>query len=686
MARLEFPGIAVDLKKLPDEEISFYLARYNANAQAYLPHRLRYQRNMKAYASLGKDMWSQSLLADLSREGRDVNTYNFSQYIIDGVTGNYIMNWFDPKFNDREDDDEDVQNGVTALQKKYYADKKKHHYKTSALRSIRNGNIGGGWEELVIDRSEDKRGSVKFETIRTDMIIPDMENLDDEVSRKANILHKEFHMTAEQMELAFPHASAQVRDAINNQKKSDTKDTRAEQNTVDKFGGEPFSFGRKHLVVECYHIEQEKQRIIRDRKTLKEYPDTGLDFGTPEDFYAKLMYAQQNGMSDNVEDMVVTQESSPVLYCTTFCPSLAVILENRKDERQLNGHMPFYAWSFIMVNGIMIGIMDLIYDACQDINKREATKARILASSANKKFIHPEGFGGSGEKLDEAVRDSSDPAKPYVFDEGAPAALAASFVGVVNGQQISPDILRDETVKIEFLNKIGRLPLSMQGITEKSGESGVLMARKVIEGSVMQRVPMEFILSKERHKARDWVKMNIKLCGGDGDENRRMANLNRKFRDVSGGEVIMNEVLATDESGRPTSIKAEIAKLKTVEVDISESKENDMVRQMKRETYMGALQAMRPSATNGPILTEIEAGFALNLDYATTDEREQAEAAVEKSRKLANAQADMALIQMESQIKNSTPAPGGQPPAPEGAENFNLMGEREPVPEVEPVG
>ncbi len=694
---ISFPKVTPKITPLDSSELLFCMDRHTTAAKAYMPHRMRCMKNMKAYASLGTDQWSESLLTDLRKEGRVPSTYNFAQYIIDGVVGNYMMNWFDPKFNDREDDDVDATNAIVALQKKYYSDKKRFSYKQSSLRSTRNGCIFGGWEELVIDREVDPRGNVKFESVRPDMIIPDVHNVSDEISRKSKEIFKEFYLSASEMIHYFPNASGKIMDTLRGLAKDETEKADYAQPKVDSITHETSRFGKKYLVVSWYHMEYEKKNKVIDKNTLEELPDLGFEFGTEEDFVAKAMYAKSKNQTFDPNNIVVVQKSVPVLWCTTFCKDLAITLDNRKDERQLNGMMPFYCWAFMMVNGVTIGLMDLIIDAQDDINKREATKTKYLTQTplGGKMWIHPTAFGTSGEEREEAIANMNDSTKPLILSPDVPEGLSSSLMGIMQGMQIPQGVLQDESVKIDFLSKIGRLPPAMQGFSEKSGESGILMGRKVIEGSIMQRVPMEFLLEKERQKATDYVTMTLKLMGSE-DKTKWLANLNRKFKATDGTDVIINEVISTDEFGNPVEVKSDVTKLKSIEVDITESKENDFVRQMKRESVVASLQAIQPSPTNAGIRAELEAQLINSLDYATTQDREKAEEAAEKAREVSMAQTELTLMSINQQKQQITqmamgggaPPMPGEPPASASGTNQPTQPQvpeqaKSPVPELE---
>ncbi len=687
MPDIYFPNISPNIKDIGSQELTYYVGQYDNAATAFWPERQRCLRNVRAYTSLDSGQWSDAFKSEMQREGRNTKQYNFAQFIVDGVAGNYIMNWFDPFFNDREDDNKDVQSAVTALQKKYYSDKKQYDYKSSALTSVRNGLLYCGWEELRTDRKRDVRGSCYFEAPRPDFLIPDMGNTKDDISLNSKTLYKEFLLTAEEMFYDFPDAEGKIKDVLLNQMKVDKGDgLQFERKTLSEeaFSSTPWRRGSKYVVVEWYHFEYEKKRLIIDRKTGKEYPDLGFEFGTEDDFFAKITYGRENGMSANREDMVVMDKKIPILWVTTFCRDFNIVLENRRDERQFDGHMPFYCWSFIQVNGRSVGLMDLILDAQQDLNAREAAKTKIITQTPinGKMWVHPSAYGGTSAKRDSLMQDMTDSSKPFILDDDVPEALAGGLFGIMNGQQLNGAVLQDETMKIEFMSKIGRLPPAMQGFTERSGESGIHLGRKVIEGSVMQLVPMQFLMRKERQKARDWAMMTLRLMGA-GDRRNFFANLNRSFTDTTDERIVLNEVTGYDEHGNPQVVN-DMRNLSHIEVDISETKENDYVRQLERESSVAALQANPPSPTNDIIRAQFECRVAENMNHATDKDKEDVHRACLKRKELAEkttelqlinidvakANAQLTLQQMNQQMAGgmppATPGMPGQEPAPGG--------------------
>jgi len=703
---VKFPHIAINMKSMDETEVAVKIQEYTHAKETYLPDRIRCVRNMKAYSALDADQWDQKLSSEMLREGRTPKTYNFIQNIVDGVVGNYIMNWFDPKFSDSEADDQDVLDSVDALQKKYYADKKVFNYKHTSLNAIRYGCIYGGWEELVIDREKDPRGAVKFESLRPDLFIPDMGNLTDETSRKARKAFKEFHLSADQIIFYFPHLSGAVRDQINALKKDvEQSGETYGKPVVDRFEKRIHDTGTKYLCVEMYSMENEWVEQVIDSTTLEEYPDFGIPFGTPEDLMAKRMWVQETGRNYDLNNMIVIQKPKAVMYVTTICIDLALKLEYRKDERQF-GYLPFYNWSFLSFAGKQIGVVDLVLDAQQDINNREAAKTKMLTEAPlhGKPVIHPDAFGNDQKLMDDAITDWNDSSKPMMLSRDCPPQLIGAMVNILNGAQINPAIFQDETFKMEIMNQIGRLPPAMQGRTERSGESGLMLSRKVVEGSIMQRVPLENLIKKEHDKSTDYAHETIRLCSGS-TPSEKLANLNRTFRDPDGNRIVINEVIGYDDANQPV-VKRDIGRLKHLEVEISEIKENDMVRNIKVEKATGALQVIPPSAENDVIRATIEGQLVKNLDHSTTADKERAEEvaelraniAMENARlKLESIQLQRKQVQMQVQAmdqgggmpgmpqpgmpEGSAPTGEATPSTPVGSET-GMMAEREPVSNV----
>ena len=693
------PYVTSDTKKMLPEELAVRLEEFTKAKNVDHVHRIRGIRNMMAYTAIHNGQWSEKLQAQLKRTGRDPNTYPFLQYFVRGHAGNYITNWFDPKFVDRESDDVDVQNAVTAAQTAWYSQKDQHGYKSSALSCLEDGLCYRGIEEITIVRpsADPREWGIKFEPVRSDMWIGDPNNMSDKISRNAKQCWKLSYLSGKQMLRYFPNKEREVLGGLAKDLKKTGQDfAQLDVGAFRDIDGMK-KMGSMYQVVEYYACEYEK--VVHQFYDGVMLPVTQYPVGSELDVAYKKLWGMQNGMVLE-DDLIITKTDwVPVLYRYTFCPDLGLELGKVKDERQLGGFLPFYSWSFIQKWGMSIGLIDLLYDCQQDINKRQMAKTKAITQTLinGKPWISEDlvqDERGGEKKLQEIVSNFNDSSQPIVTPSGMPGG---SMFGIVRGDQINGALFQETTEKTNIMNLIASLPLALQGITERSGESGVHMGRKAIEGTIMNRLPMETLIEHEHDKHVDWLKLAPKVLGGP-------ANINRVFSLGTGKNrrsITLNQFAGYDENGREI-IKNDISQLKRIDVIVSQSRENDFLKQANRELDIAALQAMPPSQTNGPVRVMFESHLARSMDFQDDEQKARVNEACELAEELSLSQARILLQQAKNQEQSmsqpQTPpagAPGipgfqvpgapaggpgeGQPQSP----NEEVLPQREEVPQME---
>ena len=257
--------------------------------------------------------------------------------------------------------------------------------------------------------------------------------------------------------------------------------------------------------------------------------------------------------------------------------------------------------------------------------------------------------GEDPNRIEEVVENFTDPSKPFILDKDAPPGMR--LVETWNGPQLNPVLFQDEGMKINIMDKILRLPPAMQGQPGKSGETGVLFSRKVIEGSIMQTAPNEFLRDYQLQKFDAWVQLAIKIYGGS-TEDERIANYNRVFMLDDGKKFIANAFVGVDESGNDIVVN-DISKLKRVQVMVVEGKDNAYLKQAKRELDIAFLQAMPPTPTNAGFRAIAEADLVKNMDGITEDQKKQIEEMAELSISLAKMQLLAQVQQLQLQIQQA---------------------------------
>lgn len=668
------PQIAHDMKKLPSDEWTFAMDEYTSDKDADSPDRRRGIRNVLAFCGLDTDQWPEQETNDLDMDGRYPKSYNLAQYYANGVAGNLVMNWIDPKFVDKDDDSIEQVNRIKKLQRIYYSDKEWGKYKNSAVKTVHNGCIYRGVEELIIDRTTNPLGRLRFVQIKQDDIIFDPTNQTDDISRNAKRAHKTIYLSPEEMMLYFPKAEKKILGYLESLKKVDD-DIGSRADPVKSAGPlEPKPMmGNKYRVIVTYKIVMEKHRVVLDTESGLVLPKTPFEEGSEEDFMAKQMFAMTKGVEIKAEKLWNMDQLVPVNYLITFCPTLGIVLDWNKDERQLEGHLPLYCWSLIMKAGKTLGVVDLALEAQRSINRREMAKDKTTDQTPwlGKSWFHGAMFEDASEGAEQDfIQDFNDASKPIKIPSTAPLGSQNQYFGIMQGSQMPAGLFQDEQWKITLLNLICYLPPVLQGAAGGSSESGVLFGRKVIEANVVQQMPAKNLEQHENYKAEDWVSTAIKLYGGQ-TQAEKIANLNREFKDApseGGSSFTVNTLAGVDADGNVV-VDDDISKLKRVQVIISQAKENDYLKQAKREINIAALGAIPPSPNNDMVRAAFEVSLAKSMDQSDEVEKKNTEAACDLRFKLAMTSGQVQLMKLQQEMNPPPAPPGGQggPAVPPGA-------------------
>lgn len=651
------PFVAPNLRKRQPEDLSFYLSEFKRAKSADDTDRLRCIRNMQAYTGLNDGQWSAAAKAELTRAGRDPKTYDLIRFLVAGHGGNYVMNSVDPLFVDREDDSVATQKALEALGVMWYSMKDRGRYKAETMLCIENGLVYRGVQELMISRpsSDPRSWYIYFPSHRPELVIFDPSNTTDSISRSAQVAWKLMYLSPQQMMRVNPDKTDEIMAQLNRREVEDGE--QFEETDIDQFTSlDAVKLGSRRQVIEKLHIKHEMIMHQIHKPTGKLLPVTKYPLESIADIALKKAWGVRAGIELRDEDIATFRDFKPVNYLTRFCTSLNIILEDEKDERQLDGHLPLYAWSFLQKYGKSMGLVDFLVDAQDDLNKREMAKTKILTQTpiAGKPWISEDILDREGNTLDQVVEDFNDSSKPLITPAGMPGG---NLFGTSPGVNVPSGLLQDESVKIDFMNKLAAFPLALQGITDRSGESALHLGRKVIEGTVMNRIPTEWVMQHEHDKAEDWLRVAI-YAFGDIPNMPFVSNDGHR-------KTVINKVEGFD--GDQPVISAEISALKRPDVIITMTKENDFLKQAKKEMAVGSLQAMGPQTpTNAPIHAVFTTTLARNMDMVGDEEKQKIEKACDLTLELAMEQAELALIQIRKQ-KEQLEQPPQVPPAAPGA-------------------
>jgi len=628
-----------------------YYQRFLDADDADAGDRQRALSNLRLYMpTTAWDMFPGEVRQQFTEQSRRPSKYNLIPNYVEGHAGMLTSsNSVDPEFVDSESDDVDVTQTLKSLKRVYLADKNIFHYDQSHNASVLNGCIYRGVEEIMINRSQmDPLGRPKFKSLSPTSVIFDPTAVQtDDIGSESKEAWKRFYLYPGEIKNLFPDSAEAVRGYLAGQ--SNFSEARSFVNVPEEL-----YWQNKYMVVEWYHSITEKVEIAYDSESMIPLPNSpSYKFGSEEDFNFKKQWSESQGRQLNPSAITVRKKKEDALYVTTFAPGLSAVLQNKRDERQIkrtdgSARLPFYVWAFSQKNGKTTGVVDTIRDAQEDINKREAARTKFITQTPQQKMIvHPDAYGDDQAKRDELTKNLNDPSTPFFLDEGAPPGVP--LITNINGVQVPQAFFQDEQFKINLMDRMSAFNPSMQGLEGKSGESGILFARKVVEGNTINKVRAGRLQEYQMDKFEGWFQLAKKLYGGDTSDEK-LVNMNRTFVESDGKKVVLNKIEGHDAFNQPIIVN-DLSKLRRVHVIINEVKQSAYEKQISREVNVSLSNVLGP---NTPYKAVLDAELVKSVDNMTPENKELIDniaklsiEATTKNLELQIAQADMQIQQMQ---------------------------------------
>lgn len=607
------------------------------------------------------DVFDPQVQREFVDQNRKPNKYNFIPMYAEAHAGNLVIaNSVDPKFIDSAAIGNDSSDTLNTLLDVYYTDKNAFNYDKARNSAVLNGCIYRGVEEVHITRkTDDGMPRIYFESLAPTSVIFDPTAIfSDDIAEEARESWRRFYYYPKELMSLFPDAKNMIRGYAQSQSNFSQART-----YIDV--PEEVYWQNKLQVIEWHHTIAEKVEVAYDTKYQIELPnEKGLQFGSKEDFMFKQDFMKEQGRSLDPGDISTSSKMVDTLYLTTFCPTLNLTLQSKRDERQIfktNGdvRLPYHVWAFYQKNGKTSGLIDTIKDAQNDINLREAAKTKWLTQTMhNKTIIHPLAYGDDMAKRNNMVNNLNDPSEPLLLDEDAPIGVA--LIQTINGGPMNPAFMEDEHTKIEFMNKMTGLNPAMQGIEGKSGESGILYGRKVSEGNMLAKHRSDALQNYEKSKQDSWFQLALLVYSGQ-NKDERIVNRNRSFVNKDGKRIILNEVTGYDPDNTPIVIN-DLSKIKRGYTIISVTKQNDFRRQQEREVNIALSNAMGPTTPqNAGLKAILEADLVMGVEDLSPERKAQIEEMSEINVEIAKKTLILTELQLDQQIAQLQ---GGQPQMP----------------------
>jgi hypothetical protein len=481
--------------KVPTESKSDFqlINQVQTEFQKALDHfeedRERENLNWRLYSGLNNGQWPAEAVSKLMSEGRNVGSYNIIRGKIDTLAGSYLKNYFDVDFASTEG----KYNDLTAVLKTLYlSDKEMLDWDQSYLQFVIDFLIFGGTEELVVSQRYSSFGNLGFERIMPGHVVfdPDWLTLSGWDLKKC---WKISYMTADELKANYNTKSDMIDSEIlmllNSGKTYDSSNfdyTGIPEKDLNQI------YGSKHRVIEEHYIEAQTKKIElafqlnpeTNSKDLIELPNL------PDEQKREWIALNNVSMSDGV---IKDKKQFNVYKIRTCCPTL--LHENFLEEGEpiiQVGRLPIFHTSAARMNGTDSGIVDLLKDVQQTINKRESLLDHMIASSASGAAgVDPQIVGNDVSKMEDISENWANPSFKF-WTQAGEIASGRRHVEELPRTQFPSDIVNELTRMYEVMDKLSKVGAAQEGRSEGSEDrAGSIYARKVQQAEISATVMLK---------------------------------------------------------------------------------------------------------------------------------------------------------------------------------------------------
>ena len=599
--------------------------------------------NFAKYSGVNKGQWNADAIDRLRQEGRPAHTFNLIMPAVTEKLGQLEDTPFQTKFICH---DTGYQDETDVMQKMYDFDYSTGNWDSKLASFKRDGLIHTGILQPYINYERDPLGNFDVRPRNPTQTYFD-HNWQTEDVKDCRWAFTSQWLTAEQVKEQFKTKSQEVDDSIvlNQFSSDESSDKPTFDGSIDWYD----SKGSQYKVIEAIWMEREKVRKVFDAQ------------GKEQSKFNQILYQQMP--MEALEQIIknqgigykIDEEYMDVCKVFTFAPGLSQSLVLAEGFYPLQfGRLPFIVWSYENVYGQRQGLVDLISDTQEVINKRQSQITYALGTSGlNNYFAESDAFQSPAE-MQKFKDNQGKGGQTFVTDPGSNnqnKIMLQQRPGVPN------DLFRASIEPERLMDKIANVNPADRGQQGNAGDSGVLFnskaeatnkanARQLMSISQQMQIlgEMYFYGAKQVYSGAPRVLKD--------NANNTEVELNRKFLDYD------NSI----------KTKNEISNLPRHDVLVSESPAG---RTKKQENLQKYLELKRVS-TN-PIMQSMYEKYMVKSLGLPEDEASKMEEAADiftafqmKQIQAQTAQMDATTKQLEAQSQQQPQGMlgmgGGQPP------------------------
>jgi hypothetical protein len=339
----------------------------------------------------------------------------------------------------------------------------------------------------------------------------------------------------------------------------------------------------------------------------------------------------------------------------TIAPGISSDLILAEGEHPLQvGHVPFFFWSAKSLWGESQGVIDLLFDAQEVLNKDEASVTEILGKAANSGLLGDTELIPDKEQQEKLVTEGNKPGT-VIWATSTGGRSIKDAVVPLQSANVPPEVLNRLERTRQFLQSF--LPAPMQGMGQGANESNQKFSATLSQ-SLVKFEPLNQILpaAKQVYSGTKRRLFNRKT--------KKAFQINRPLAAMPEGEDNDSVIAMDDKLGLPVENPVEI--LDRYDVLVMQSPRGATMRDEMSRQSMNIV-----SVTQNPLLRSEAEGVAIeNLVGVPEEQKDRMREAVKvysdfQKKQLVGQgmQMDMQTQQMQQQMQPQ-PQPGMVPGAP----------------------
>lgn len=461
--------MAVKTSEVPkgNNFVQFYADLYRSYLRRSQPLRAREADNWGMYSGVDGAQWSPEQLQQLIEEKRPAHQINFTQQKVNDLLGNALQNETDTEFLPGRDLPNDTTLDLNAL---FLADKNRGGWSKAERLLTRAGLVMRGSYEMYIDYRTDPQGSIGRRYLNHDRIIFDPDWDTDNINDNKHIIQFAW-MDPEEIKLVYNKSTPEIEAAI--------EFWRQAVATRDNDWDDYLKFQTMYADVPEFVDMLNQRFLVIQVSRLERVPTDRLFDLEKQEFLPDMSPENQTAMMQlRGKHLRVMKGKTGICKVATVAPGLSMHLRLEDGNHPVQiGRYPIFTWSYMNVNGIPHGVVDVIKDPQKIYNKRESAFTHWQTTASNGTEFVEEDFFVNDTVYNKYVNEKNIPGGTYKVKNGT-ISTGRSGIGTRPRDQIPNDLHTSADRAFNMVPEISPVTPALSGGEGKSGESGVLNRQK----------------------------------------------------------------------------------------------------------------------------------------------------------------------------------------------------------------